>query len=184
MENSITGEITKLLKEGKTVKEIIGLGYKPRTVYHVQSRLKKQPPPLITKAAKPPQKSAKPTLPPPLDDNLENDPEIIQLKKEVRKAELNRSIKEITVKNEIDELVELAVEWGTDFKKTCKYYEPREDFCLGLKWHEESAIPKNAGKPLHDATNDCFRVRPSPLLCVLCPLTSENQKVWPRENNL
>ena len=42
MENNLTGEISQLLSKGKTVKEIVEIGYKPRTVYHVQARLKKE----------------------------------------------------------------------------------------------------------------------------------------------
>jgi len=42
LENSLTAQIGNLLGSGKTVKEIVEMGYKPRTVYHVQSRLKKE----------------------------------------------------------------------------------------------------------------------------------------------
>ena len=76
-------EIARLLSEGIQTAELVRRGYARGTVYKVAGRLKE--------GGTPPQEQTDDNV----DAGVEDDPGIVDLKKELRKAELERQIEEI-----------------------------------------------------------------------------------------
>lgn len=98
MHHSVTKEeeIAQLLAEGKLPVEIVREGYARGTVYKVSGRLRKG-------GATTPSEST-PTLTglrPDLDPSLESDPEIVELRKAVRKADLETQLGQIKLKPDL-----------------------------------------------------------------------------------
>ena len=80
-------EIAKLLTEGKTPQELVSLGYSRGWVYRVNARLKPE-------GSTP--KEGEGILDVGIDSTVESDPEVLELKKALRKAQLERQIAEVS----------------------------------------------------------------------------------------
>ena len=116
------GEIAQLLREGTLPVELVRRGYARGTVYKVSGRLKKEGSILQTQT----NQSAKDLLSKP-DPTLQADPEIIELKKAVLKAELQKKLAQIGEQPDLlMRLVKLEVEldeaWDIIFDLQTKVY--------------------------------------------------------------
>ena len=104
-----TQEITKMMHEGFTAAQCIAQGYKRGLVYKVNRTLHKSPQSNGNHS-----KSLTPAPSDKADTNIESDPEIMELKKSLRKAELEREIAEIKIPEDMESrmivLEEKAVE--------------------------------------------------------------------------
>ena len=92
-----TQEITKMIQSGHTPTQLIAQGYKRGLVYKINRALHKNPPDngnhskRLTYAASDE-----------ADTDIETDPEIMELKKSLRKAALEREIAEIKIPKDIE----------------------------------------------------------------------------------
>lgn len=166
MTKSIRDTIIALLDEGKTSGEIIGMGYKAGTVYGAQRRWRQGKTEIgaedsTTASAK---KMSTP-ITAITGPDIECDPEIVELKKEIRKAELKRQLGMAKAPLDIDILLSAAFDIGKDRLNSCDYAE--DGLCTLWQWSRTDEIPKGIGEAV-SAGDDGWRLRPSPLYCALC----------------
>ena len=94
---SKTEEITKMMKSGYTATQCIAQGYKRGLVYRVNRTLHKNPQDNGNHS-----KCLTHATSDEADTDIESDPEIMELKKSLRKAELEREIAEIKIPKDIE----------------------------------------------------------------------------------
>ena len=162
MIDSKSDEIIQLLSEGKSSKEIIARGHKPGTVYSAQRKWRQR------KATNTLKKDIPKSDQPPQSDSIseiETDPEIVQLKREVRKAELERQLGKMKVPLEMEILVAAAYDLGQQKRDTCSCED--DGLCRLWAWSRADEIPKGSGEPIFE-DKGTWRIKPSPLYCALC----------------
>lgn len=166
MTKSIRDTIIALLDEGKTLGEIIGMGYKAGTVYGAQRKWRQGRTKIgagdnTTALAK--------TMSSPITaivgPDIESDPEIVELKKEIRKVELKRQLGMAKAPLDMDILLMAAFDIGKDRLKLCQYEE--DGLCTLWRWSTAAEVPKGIGEAVPAGDED-WRIRPSPLYCALC----------------
>jgi len=166
MTESIRDTIVALLEEGETSGEIIGMGYKAGSVYSAQRKWRQGK--IDIGAGDNTNASAKTTSSPitaTTERDIESDPEIVELKKEIRKAELKRQLGMAKAPLDLDILLSAAFDVGRDRLNACDYGE--DGLCTLWQWSRPNEIPKNIGEAV-PAGEDGWRIRPSPLYCALC----------------
>ena len=164
-------EIIKLLAEGKTSGEIIAMGYKKGTVYSTQRkwrRGKAEASSIVNKGSKNPAGSNQQSISA-LSD-IESDPEIVQLKKEIRIAELNRQLAKAKAPSEVEALVTVAQEIGQEKFENC-YYKGN-GLCTHWEWSASSEIHSGIGELVLDEEG-AWRIKPTALYCAMCTLPIE-----------
>ena len=112
-----TQEIKKKLQNGITPVELIKQGYKHGLVYKTNKELK-------TAIS---EKSDSATIQPPnqvalVDNDLDNDPEIIQLTKDIRKAELKKKLEGMVVSQETSPQIKILEKKIAESKKAKPYH--------------------------------------------------------------
>ena len=115
-------EIAKLLVEGTPAAELVQQGYARGTVYKVAGRMKKN-------GSSSPVDSNPFSSPvdPHLDPALETDPEIIKLRKAVRKAELDKQLLQITGQPDLSSRIIFLESQIVDLANTVLSLEARLD---------------------------------------------------------
>lgn len=164
-------KIIQLLKEGKNSGDIIGMGYKKGTVYSAQRkwrRGKAEHSPKVEDVATDSSRSNHQAVTELAD--IESDPEIVQLKKEIRIAELNRQLAKAKAPSEVDILVASAREIGQERYESCDYEDNGR--CTIWKWATASEIPSGIGEPVLDK-KDVWRIKPASLYCAMCTASLE-----------
>jgi len=174
MSNSEGDAIRKLLDEGKSSREIINMGHKKGTVYGTQRKWRQE------RAQHSPDR----------DDNIhstaedhasrsadtspdiESDPEIVRLKKEIRKAELEKQLDSLKVPLDMEIIVSAARDLGRERQEMCGWM--KDDACRLWRWPSEEDIPRGIGEPVPDGT-DWWRVKPSPIYCAMCLIDLQEQ---------
>jgi len=166
--------IIRLLEEGKSSAEIIGMGYKAGTVYEAQrkwrqSKTKARPADDNTKATHNSSNAAKTSVAP-VTDWIENDPEIVALKKEIRKAELESELGRVQIPSDVMSLEAVAREIGEWNLEFCPHNE--DGLCTEWEWCTEEGIPNGIGKPICEGEGiyQIYRIKPSVLFCAMCPM--------------
>lgn len=166
-------EIVQLLNEGKNSGEIIDMGYKKGTVYITQRKWREGEVniPLVVD-----NKSdiASPALTPQsatMSPDIESDPEIVQLKKEIRIAELNRQLAKAKAPSEMEILVTSARDMGEERCESCNYAD--NGLCTFWVWPTASEIPSGIGEPVLEE-EDVWRIKPTSLYCAMCTISVEN----------
>ena len=97
-----TQEIIEKMKAGASPVDLIGQGYKRGLVYKVKKTLRS---PSSVRGDLAPSSQCRAAAATPIgtvDSNIESDPEILELKKQLRKAELQRQLVEINAPIEIE----------------------------------------------------------------------------------
>jgi len=175
MKTSSKDIIIKLLTEGKSSAEIIGMGYKAGTVYgaqrkwrqgQVKTRLTGDSP----KATQHPSHPAKTSVSP-VTDEIESDPEIVRLKKEIRKAELEKELGRAKMPSAVMVLVAAAKEIGELNFNCCPHNE--DGICTVWSWNTEEEFPDGIAEPVYDDQGVCG-IEPSVLYCAICPIRLEH----------
>lgn len=170
MLNTVSAKILELLSEGKNSQEIITLGFKKGTVYATQRkwRKKERTTPIVT--TKTETSLLRTAIPDATFLEIESDPEIIRLKKEIRVAELQKQLSSIKLPPEIDMLIKAAEEIGAEKRGACDCYE--DGVCNFLEWGSESEITKDMGEHVL-AEKGKWHVKPPALYCALCTVPLE-----------
>lgn len=165
---SKTDEIIKLLAKGKTSGQIIKMGYKRGTVYGVQRKWHKG------KIKTPVGVNGTSTILPlstpktiSLMPDIESDPDIFKLKKELRKAELEKQLGIVKAPPDIETLLTSAYALGGKRLAACVYIEEETDLCTVFEWSSADKIPEGIGEPLRTGDKE-WRIKPSPLYCAIC----------------
>jgi len=167
-------EIIKLLVQGKTSLEIINMGYKKGTVYSAQRNWRKGEDniPVVGNDRR---DEASPLLAPQFTNKLqdiESDPEIIQLKKEIRIAELQKHLNRAKAPNDIDIIMAAAQELGQVRRDKCTHEE--NGLCTFWDWETADDVPKYVGQPVFE-DEGIWRIMPSPYYCAMCLTTLEEE---------
>jgi len=161
-------QIQTLLSSGKSSGEVIAMGYRPGTVYTAQRELRERD-------ARPARESSVkesggaeqdriPASSPRKEESIESDPEIVALKKEVRKTELRRELDKLEVPTDMEQLLACAKATGTEKGMFCAFNE--DGMCTAEEWQHIEEVPQHAGKPIeHDGL---WHARPSPFFCLFC----------------
>ena len=168
-----SNEIIKLLAQGKTSGEIIGMGYKKGTVYSTQRKWrqgKAEASSRVNKVSISPNESNHQSISALAD--IESDPEIVQLKKEIRIAELNRQLAKAKAPSEVETLVTSAQEIGQKRCESCDYED--NGLCTFWEWSTASEIPSGIGEPVLEEEEDMWRIKPTSLYCAMCTISIEN----------
>jgi len=92
-------------------------------------------------------------------------PEILQLKKEIRKAELERELAGAKMPAEVAVLVAAAQELGEEGCDGCPHEE--DGVCTYWQWEAPEEIPQGIGEPVSVAKDE-WRMRPSVLYRAMC----------------
>ena len=180
MTNRISDEIIKLLVEGKTSTDIINKGYKRGTVYTTQrkwrqGKVKTHPGDnnsTLTGAVFTPQTAS-------TEPDIESDPEIVQLKKEIRKAELQKQLGTAKAPSEMEILIVAAIEAGQARQEECRYEE--NGLCTLCQWSSRDKVPQGIGELVMEC-KDTWRIKPSPLYCAMCTVSLEAADEGLQEN--
>jgi len=103
-----------------------------------------------------------------IGEDIESDPEIIQLKKEIRRAELERELGTAKMPSDIGVLVAAARELGKRRRKDCAYEE--HGVCMYWGWDRREEISEDLGEPvlIEEDGERRWRIKPSLLYCALC----------------
>lgn len=184
-----TEHVEQLLRQGRKPKELVELGFPKSIVTRVRRQLKeekggvKQKRRQVKANATPnggggamPRKGTAPITTVPSTsavDDIESDPEIVQLKKEIRKAELEMALGRAKTPPEVAALVASARLFGTDRQEDCIYR--RDGYCIVRSWASQHEIPEGIGEPVfiqEDEPN--WRVKPSCLYCAVCTALLED----------
>ena len=171
---SKTEEIAQLLAQGKSLKEIISMGYKKGTVYSVQRKYRKGR--IITTERINNKNRTFPKHTPAninLDIEIESDPEIFRLKKEIRKVELEKQLSRIKIPPDVEIIMAAAHEIGRVRQECCDNFE--DDLCTWWIWDTAEEIPKCLGEPVFSEENKEWRIKPSPLYCAMCTASIQNE---------
>jgi len=167
-------EISKLLQQGKPSREVINLGYKPGTVYKVQREFRarrhgaredsSEKKKTASMALRPQNRGAN------RDEGIESDPEILQLKKEIRKAQLHKELARLKAETDLDleALLVAAKDMGAARKACCPLLT-EGDLCSYHSWERETDAPKGVGELVEG--NGFCGIKPSPLYCAFCIAT-------------
>lgn len=163
----LTEEIAQHLKQGKTMEDLLALGYKKGTIYSVQRKLRQEGAlPVAHKGngQRPPSGTAQAEAYPEVD----NDPEILQLKKELRKAQLERQLRELKAPLELEAklktLWNASVRAGREKQQKCPFY--KDALCTAQRWKQKEQVPEVMGTPV--SKDSYWYVKPSALHCALC----------------
>ena len=174
MANLISDEILQLLIEGKNSNEIISMGYKKGTVYSTQRKWRqgkiKTPPDvesIATPSNTPRARASQPTNAP---LEIESDPEIVQLKKEIRIAELQKQLDRAQAPSEIEILIAAAYKIGCQRHEECVCED--NGLCMVWEWSSKDEVPKDIGELVLEG-KDTWRMKPSPLYCAMCVASLE-----------
>lgn len=164
----ITEEIAQHLKQGKTMKDLLALGYKKGTINTVQRKLRQQG--IRTESHKGNgQHPATPgTAQAEAYPEVDNDQEIIQLKKEIRKAQLERELRELKAPLELEAKVRAlwnaSVRAGREKQQKCPFY--KDALCTAQHWKQRDQVPEVMGTPV--SKDNSWYVKVSALHCALC----------------
>ena len=174
MTKSISDEIKKLLSQGNTSTGIINLGYKKGTVYSVQRKWRGGT--LNTPSSKSdntqqissigssnPQASS-------TSIEIENDPEIVRLKKEIRIAELEKQLDKIKLPTALEILMASVEINGKERLDGCQFKE--NGICDLWSWSNRDEIPKGLDTLVLEFKNTC-RIKTSPFYCAICQVSLE-----------
>ena len=165
-------KIVQLLNEGKNSCEIITMGYKKGTVYSTQRKWRQRnvkPTHRVNEVTTGRITSNQRSITESID--IESDPEIVQLKKEIRMAELNRQLAKAKAPSEVETLVTSAQEIGQKRCESCDYED--NGLCTFWKWSTASEIPSGIGEPVLEK-KDVWRMKPTSLYCAMCTISVEN----------
>jgi len=177
-----TEHIEKLLRQGRNPKELVELGFAKSVVTRVRRRLAEEKTGVQRKRRQgkgkvPPVSGGKdnvwapatPTgaMPPAFTaEDIEADPEIVELKKQIRKAELERELGRAKMPPEAAVLVAAAQEIGEYSLEFCPHVE--DGLCTWWGWDTQDEIPNGIGEPIPDGKG-VYRIKPSVLYCAMCP---------------
>lgn len=181
-----TEHIEYLLRQGRKPAELVELGFPKRVVTRVHRRLKEEKTGVERKRRQgqvesQPVSSGKgnaliaaaptATVPPAFTaEDIEADPEIVELKKQIRKAELEKELGRSRVPPEVALLVAAAQEIGKRSLEFCLYAD--DGLCTYWGWDTPEEIPSGIGEPICEGKGAC-RIRPSVLYCAMCPVALE-----------
>ncbi|MFC1956553.1 hypothetical protein ACFLWZ_08620 [Chloroflexota bacterium] len=166
-------EIIILLAEGNTSKNIIDKGYKKGTVYGTQRKWRQGKVKTPTGGHDDAPRSAVPTAHVAIADiDIEADPEIIKLKKEIRKAELEKQLDIAEAPPDLETLLVAAHELGRQQLAICKYED--DGLCTLFQWESKEEIPQGIGEPI-SVKNKEWQIKPSPLYCAMCSVSLEGR---------
>ena len=166
-------EIRELFSQGKSSRDIMNLGYKPGTVYGVQRELRSEnhstgrrmPGASGVGADKTGQ--ALESRP---DAEIESDPEIVQLKKEIRKTGLERELARLRGRPlEMEAIVAAARYIGSVKRDSCPRI--RDGLCTYYGGDTGEDILKGTEELVGEDGLWC--IKPSPVFCAMCRATEE-----------
>ena len=179
----VTAQVENLLRQGKKPKELVEFGFPKAVVTRVRRRLTEEEAGVQRKRCqgkvKPPPVSGRKdnafvsvtptaTVPQPFTaEDIEVDPEIVELKKQIRKAELERELGRAKMPPEAAVLVAAAQEIGEFSLEFCPHNE--DGLCTDWGWDTEEEIPNGIGEPVCDSEG-LYRIKPSVLYCAMCPI--------------
>jgi hypothetical protein len=135
----VTAQVENLLKQGKKPKELVELGFPKSVVTRVRRRLREEKAGVQRKRCQgkvktPPVSGGKDnalvpatptaTVPPAFTaEDIEADPEIVELKKQIRKAELERELGRAKMPLEVAILVAAARKFGERCLEFCDHHK-------------------------------------------------------------
>ena len=131
-QDGIMHQIEQLLRDGKSSRQVIDMRYNPSSVYKVQRRVRAGAGTPITEGNDPTPPTAR-LGDEHLDPEVESHPEVIELKRELRKAQLQSQIAAVRVpagmekrldslEKTVSEMAELVV-WLATFDENSEQYE-------------------------------------------------------------
>ena len=167
MRNSVGDTIVKLLEEGKSSSEIVSMGHKKGTVYGTQRKWRQGRTQHPTNGGDKSLSSAANHDSQSIDasSDIESDPEILRLKKEIRKAELEKQLGILKVPLDTEIVVSAAQELGQRRQEECSW--KKNEVCDLWGWSTAEEIPEEIGEPVPDGA-DWWRIKPSPIYCAMC----------------
>ena len=183
-------QIREHLTEGKSSSEVIALGYMRGSVYKVLYQMRQEgnggssTSSHVSPQGSKPQGDGGPktrrTVQPrdyePPDLQIETDPEIVQLNKEIRRAELEKQLGRLKAPPEMETIVALARELGSLKRIFCGCRE--DGICTYEGWDNEEDIPTGIGEPAK--RDDRWYVKPSLLCCAFCFVTDDLTQTFRR----
>jgi len=167
----ITEHVEQLLREGRKPRELIELRFPKSVVTKVYRRLKGEK---ATLKAKAPEGAAQVETPLP---TLPESPETIATiwqKVESMTSDLRRMDSLIQELSEVMTVITAAQEFGNYRRDTCPHQ--KEGICTLWTWPSQGEIPRDIGEPVAQEDKKAeWRIQPSPLYCVLCPIPFEDR---------
>ncbi|MDD5095191.1 MAG: hypothetical protein PHV74_12570 [Dehalococcoidia bacterium] len=163
MAETLTQGIIALLGQGKLSGEIIGMGFRPGTVYAIQRRWRQE-------HAKAPTVQGK--------EDAQSDPEIVQMRKKME--EIEKELSRLKMPSDVAILIAAARQAGKDKRDNCPY--EKEGWCAVWDWKSPEEIPNAIGKPVSiEREKPVGRIRLSPLYCAMCSVLLEEYLTQPED---
>jgi len=167
----VTEHVRHLLRQGHKPKELVALGFSKRVVTREHHRLKEERASAQTKV---------PAATAEAETRLETPPEspktmaTIWQKVQSMARDIQRIDSLIQALSEVTTMITAAQEFGNYRRDTCPHQ--KEGICTLWTWPSQGEIPRDIGEPVAQEDKKAeWRIQPSPLYCVLCPIPFEDR---------